>query len=154
MLNLYDLQQDEDGRAKLVKLRTKKRNSVKCVQISNPKILYDVCCQELGMDRLTEEVFYMFAVNAAHMVIGACMVSKGTAQLTLVGVREIFVRALLLGANYIFLAHNHPSGVTSPSAHDISVTETLRKAGELLTVQMVDHIIVSKQGYYSFKEST
>lgn len=63
------------------------------------------------------------------------------------------MRALLIGASNIILCHNHPSADFTPSKADLSITKKLIKAGELLDVMLADHIIIGRDGYYSFKEN-
>jgi DNA repair protein RadC len=82
------------------------------------------------------------------------MISRGTLNASLVLPREVFKGALLANAHSLILAHNHPSGNTEPSSADRTVTETLLKAGKLLDVQILDHVIVGSTGkYYSFRDS-
>ncbi|MBZ0189092.1 MAG: JAB domain-containing protein [Candidatus Obscuribacterales bacterium] len=71
----------------------------------------------------------------------------------LVHPREVFKAALLANSNSIIVAHNHPAGSLTPSGEDIDVTSTLIKAGELLGVNVIDHIIVSSNGITSLRES-
>ena len=66
--------------------------------------------------------------------------------------REVYIRALLSGAVAIVLAHNRPSGDTIPSDEDIHATERIGKAGELLGVELLDHIIIGSDGYCSLKD--
>lgn len=66
--------------------------------------------------------------------------------------REVFKEALLYSSNKIFLIHNHPSGDTEPSREDILITERLKKAGELLGVEVLDHIIIGNGKYSSLRE--
>lgn len=114
--------------------------------------VYQFCVKELGMKNLAEEEVYLFALNAGLRVVGVFMLSKGTVSCAAVGCREIFVRALLIGAVRVILAHNHPSGDFTPSAEDVFVTKEVKKAGELLQINLLDHIIVGACGYYSFEE--
>ena len=72
--------------------------------------------------------------------------------LTLVHPREVFAGALTDRAAAVVVAHNHPSGNTEPSPEDREVTARLRKAGQTLGIAMLDHVIFSQSGYYSFLE--
>lgn len=81
------------------------------------------------------------------------MISRGTLNASLVHPREVFKGALLANAYSIMLAHNHPSGNFTPSEADKQVTAKLVKAGKLLDVQVLDHIIVGDSDYFSFRES-
>ena len=80
-------------------------------------------------------------------------ISMGTLHSSLVHPREVFKAAILSNAAGFILAHNHPSGELTPSKDDISVTERIKKAGELLGIDLLDHIIVGDgQRYTSFRE--
>ena len=79
--------------------------------------------------------------------------SKGTISASLLAPREVFMRAVLIGAVQIILCHNHPSGNTVPSDNDFKLTERIKKAGELLNIPLADHIIIAKNNYLSFKEA-
>jgi len=79
-------------------------------------------------------------------------VSMGTLNANLVHPREIFEPAVRQLSAGIIIVHNHPSGDTVPSGEDIKVTKQLRKAGELMGIPIIDHIIVTKDKYYSFEQ--
>lgn len=80
------------------------------------------------------------------------LISKGTVNAALVEPREIFLKAVRYGAVNIVLLHNHPSGDVSPSNADISITKKIFQAGELLGIQLVDHIIIGDNRFFSFRE--
>lgn len=102
--------------------------------------------------------------NREHLVVVCCdagnratnidVVAKGTANYCLASVVEIFKVAIMSNAIKIILFHNHPSGNPSPSREDEETTKRVRKAGELLEIELVDHIIIGSNGaYYSFMEN-
>jgi len=72
---------------------------------------------------------------------------------TLIHAREVFRQAILDNASSVIIAHNHPSGDCSPSYADLDVTANLHKAGEVLGISVVDHIIVAKEGHRSLRQS-
>ena len=81
--------------------------------------------------------------------------NSGTSNInntTVVNCREILIRALLCGATNIIIIHNHPSGVPEPSREDVQITKKLQEASELIGIQFSDHIIIGRDGYYSFNE--
>jgi DNA repair protein RadC len=80
-------------------------------------------------------------------------VSVGTLTASLVHPREVFREAIRSAAAAILLVHNHPSGDPAPSEDDRSVTRRLQAAGELVGIRVLDHVIVSEGGFYSFRES-
>ena len=100
-----------------------------------------------------KEHFVLVAVNALSVPVGVVTVSVGTLSASLVHPREVFAPAILLNAAGIVVAHNHPSGDTTPSAEDKDVTRRLVHAGELLGIPVLDHLIVSANGHYSFKDA-
>ena len=98
------------------------------------------------------EVFVVIFLNTKHQLLSFHEVSRGTLDSTLVHPREVFKAALLTNAAVIVLAHNHPSGDPSPSPDDEVLTLRLKAAGEVLGVDVVDHVIVADGRHYSFKE--
>jgi DNA repair protein RadC len=92
-------------------------------------------------------------LNAKNVVIGMDIVSVGTLTSSLASGREIFKSAILLNAAAIILSHNHPSGDATPSREDIHMTERISKAGEILGIKLLDHIIIAEQGNFSFSNA-
>lgn len=106
----------------------------------------------LRMHEQTEEYMYMVCVNTKLDLTSVFEISHGNVNSSVAGIREIFQKALLANAVSIFIMHNHPSGDPSPSSQDIAVTERAVKAGEIVGVQLLDHIIIGRPGYVSLKE--
>lgn len=101
-------------------------------------------------DQDTEEYFNILCLNAKGLPVGIHEVSHGELSLTPVHPREVFKRALLNNASSIVLNHNHPSGNHAPSKEDKELTKRLRAAGKIIGVTVLDHIITSSNGYFSF----
>lgn len=99
------------------------------------------------------EHFVAFHLDVRNNVIGYHIVSQGTVSASLAHPREVFKAALLANSHALIVAHNHPAGSMTPSNEDLEVTETLIKAGELLGVKLIDHIIVSSNGLCSLRET-
>lgn len=99
------------------------------------------------------ELFCILNLRSKNQVINMNIVSMGTLSTAIVHPREVFKSAILSNAAGIMLIHNHPSGECSPSKLDIEVTKRLAEAGELMGIQVLDHIIVGEQKYYSFRET-
>lgn len=99
-----------------------------------------------------ESVLAIF-LNSANKIIGYTVVSKGTINQSLIHPREVFKGAVLANASAVILTHNHPSGNLNPSEEDLSITERVRKAGDILGINLLDHIIVSDAGFYSLREN-
>ena len=96
------------------------------------------------------EVFLVVPLNAKHQPLGLHVVSIGTVSSSLVHPREVFLPALLTGASAIAVAHGHPSGDPSPSSEDREVTDRLRRAGELLGIEVVDHLVFGQEEFFTF----
>jgi DNA repair protein RadC len=102
--------------------------------------------------RLAQERFIVVLLDGRHRVLGEEVVSQGTLTASLVHPREVFRPALRASAAALILVHNHPSGDPTPSAEDRSVTERLARAGELLGIRVLDHVVVAERGYVSLRE--
>lgn len=100
---------------------------------------------------LKHEEFYVGFLNNSKVLTGYKRISSGGSNATIVEPSEIIRHAILNGANSIILVHNHPSGRLKESQSDIHLTNRLCKAGRLLGIPVVDHIIIAGDGYISFK---
>ena len=100
----------------------------------------------------SSEVFLVLALNGASEVIRVRVVSRGLVNRTLVHPREVYRGAIRDNAVSIVAAHNHPSGSLEPSGEDREVTRRLAAAGATVGIRLLDHVIVSNRGYYSFLE--
>lgn len=121
------------------------------VEISSPALAYMYLRPKAR--NLDREHFWRIDLDARNRIIGYEVVSIGTLTASLVHPREVFVGAILAKAAGCLIAHNHPSGETSPSAEDKEVAKRLVKAGEILGVPVLDHLIIGDRKYFSFKES-
>jgi DNA repair protein RadC len=99
-----------------------------------------------------QEVFAVMYLNNALKILDFRIISRGGIVSTVVDTRLVFQPALELGATCIIICHNHPSGSLQPSEQDIKLTEKIKQAGRLLDIKMLDHVIVSDEGYYSFED--
>ena len=99
-----------------------------------------------------EEYMYMICMNTKNKIIGVFEISHGNVNSSIVGVREIFQKALLANAVCILLMHNHPSGDSTPSREDIEVTKRIVEAGKIIGIEVLDHIVVGDRVYSSLKE--
>lgn len=99
-----------------------------------------------------QECFTVLTLDGASRLIDNTIVFQGTLNQSLVHPREIFAKAIEDRAAFIILAHNHPSGSLEPSQEDEIVTRKLRDAGELMGIEVVDHLIVTSHGYRSLNE--
>ena len=121
-------------------------------KLNNPYSAVKLLNDLWDMENLCEEHFVMLGLDSKLRVVGAFDIHTGTLNSSLVSMRSLFSRAILCNANSIMVAHNHPSGVVSPSSEDVSMTDKIKEAGEILDIKLIDHIIIGEKGnYYSFK---
>lgn len=99
-----------------------------------------------------KEYFYVMLLKQNNEVLGIKKISEGGMTATVVDVREIFAIALKGAACGIIICHNHPSGNKNPSSNDIRLTEKIKKAGELLDLRLLDHVILTASTYTSFAD--
>lgn len=101
---------------------------------------------------LRQEYFKVIFLDTKNNVIADENISIGTLNASIVHPREVFKNAVKRSANSIIAMHNHPSGDPTPSREDIEITRRIKKAGELLGITLLDHIIIGDHQYISFKE--
>ncbi len=101
---------------------------------------------------LPHEEFWMLLLNRSNLVIKKQLISSGGVSGTIADPKIIFKSALEELASYIILIHNHPSGNLNPSQQDIQLTKKMSEAGKLLEIPVLDHIIFTNEGYYSFAD--
>lgn len=147
----YKTKLDENQRAIL-----EKECSVNCPEVdrkmNSPEKAVSLAKYYLRLHEQTEEYLYMICMNVKLEATGMFELSHGNVNSSIVSVREMFQKALLANAVSIIVMHNHPSGDPSPSREDIQVTKRMVEAGNLLGVQVIDHIIIGRPGYSSLKE--
>lgn len=100
-----------------------------------------------------EENFYAVLLNSCYEVISVQHITKGLVNRTMVHPREVFREAIKKNAVAVVIAHNHPSGNLVASSEDSEITSRMVEAGKIIGISVLDHIIVSKNGFYSFLES-
>ena len=98
----------------------------------------------------THEEFWAIFVNQAMTILKVERIGTGGLSSTLVDVRLIIKSAVAVNATGIFVCHNHPSGCLKPSAQDITLTQKIKKAAEVMDIHVYDHIILHKEASYSF----
>lgn len=102
---------------------------------------------------LNHEEFWILLLNRANRVIGKEQISSGGVAGTVVDAKIIFRKALENGpASSIIMVHNHPSGNLKPSQADIDITKKLKRAGETLDINVLDHLIIAGSSYFSFAD--
>ena len=119
-------------------------------QIKSSRSAYDLLAPLL-VD-LPHEEFWILLLNRGNKVLAREQVSIGGVTGTVVDAKIIFKKALEGNATSLILCHNHPSGTLRPSQADIDITKKLKAAGETLEIKVLDHLIISELGYYSFAD--
>ncbi len=119
--------------------------------LDSPKAVYQF--MRLHVETKTQENFYCLYLDTKSRLIERVKIYVGTLNSALVHPREVFRHALRLSAASVILIHNHPSGDPAPSESDREITDVLRKNGEMMDIRVVDHIIIGRGRYYSFREN-
>ncbi len=101
---------------------------------------------------LSREEFRVLVLNNKNHVLKKCVVSVGTISEALVHPREVFREAIREAGASIIIAHNHPSGVLTPSPEDVQTTRRIKEAGEIIGITLLDHIIMGDTSYLSMRE--
>ena len=104
------------------------------------------------LDNSREHLVALY-LDGAHKIASYSIVSIGTANLALISPREVFQRAVIVGAISLIVAHNHPSGNSEPSDADREITKRLSESGNILGIPLLDHVIVTDKTFYSLKEN-
>jgi DNA repair protein RadC len=121
----------------------------KKVIIKNPDTVFK---EMRDIKSWNKEAFVGFYLDTRSKVISREIISIGILNSTIVHPREVFRTAIIRNANAIIIAHNHPSGNFEPSIKDVEITKQLKESGEIIGIKLFDHVIVSKDGYYSFSQ--
>lgn len=104
------------------------------------------------MRLLDREHFLVLYMDSKNRIIKKETVAIGTLNACLVHPREVFKNAIINSANAIIVVHNHPSGDSQPSDQDTEITKNLQKAGKIIGINVLDHIIIGEDNYYGFAE--
>ena len=120
-------------------------------KIGNAEDVFNYYVDELRDKK--KEHFYALLLDTKNRIIAEELVSVGILDASIIHPREVFKSAIKASSNSIILVHNHPSGDCNPSKEDKEVTKILENAGDLLGINVLDHIIIGKDNYYSFKEN-
>lgn len=122
--------------------------------IKSPLKAVKVINSVLDLKSKSEEHFVLMTLDTKKKLTGIFTISKGILDSSLVHPREVFKRAITNNAHSIIIFHNHPSGDPNPSDNDVFVTKKIKSAGEILGIDLIDHIIIADDKYCSLKEST
>ena len=121
---------------------------VESTKLDKPEKVFTYCHE---MRFLEVEVLRVIALNSKLCVLAHRDVTSGIANETLIHPREVYRFAVKANACFIIVVHNHPSGDPSPSLDDKRITQSIVQAGDILGIKLVDHVIVGRDKYYSFR---
>ena len=128
--------------------RRRAEEAVELKKITSSKMIFELMQPIIG--ELPHEEFWVLYLNNANKVLSKSQQGKGGITGTIIDVRLVFKTALELGATALILSHNHPSGNLNPSDADKKITQKLKAAGSHLDIQVLDHVIIGENGYFSF----
>jgi len=128
----------------------RRRWGISGARVKSPKDIYALIRHYSGC---RQERFISISFNGAHEVLASRIVTTGLVDKTIIHPREVFADIISDRASAFCVAHNHPSGSLNPSKEDDDVTLRLKKAAKILGIRMLDHIIFTEHGYFSYCES-
>ncbi|PIU37253.1 hypothetical protein COS77_03405 [Candidatus Roizmanbacteria bacterium CG06_land_8_20_14_3_00_34_14] len=131
-------------------IKEENSNKHKSVIVRSPKDIFPLLKEKIV--NFHKEYYMAVSLDNRNKVISIDIISIGTLTSSLIHPRETFEVAIKNHAGSIIICHNHPSGELIPSEDDVAVTNSLVKAGKLLGIEVADHLIITKDGYFSFKE--
>ncbi|WP_316736304.1 RadC family protein [Pedobacter aquatilis] len=131
-------------------LRRKEARVDEVVKVTASSDVYKYLYQTFA--HLNHEEFWILLLNRSNKIVGKHLISKGGQAGTVADPKIIFKVALEQNAAYIVLAHNHPSGNVKPSDSDDKLTSSMVASGNLLSLPVIDHLIFTDNGYYSYRD--
>jgi len=131
--------------------RRRAEEAIELKKITSSKAVFEIMQPIIG--ELPHEEFWVLYLNNSNKVIYKAQLSKGGITGTVVDLRLLFKMALEQNATALLLTHNHPSGKLMASDADIQITKKIKQAGQTLEIQVLDHIIITENGYLSFQDT-
>lgn len=129
-----------------------KEKDIEYDYVKSTESVYNFLKYKLELNQEPEEVVVMLALDNKLNIVSYCDVARGDLSKSFLNPREVYKRALVSNAKSVIIAHNHPSGDSTPSLEDETITKILKEAGDIIGIQLLDHIIVGDKDYYSFFE--
>lgn len=164
-IQLHELLDSDDSELEAIGLaRSARRRLLACAEVARryqPRALLPEpvtgpaqAVAHLGELRLSDrERLAVLLLDARHGLIGLELIAIGAIAHVSVEPREVFAPAVAMGSSAIVIAHNHPSGNAEPSPQDVDFTRAMVGAGRVLNIDVLDHVIVARRSYYSFRRS-
>ena len=120
-------------------------------KITSPDKAFEILLHSWNKDTIElQEEFKVVLLNKANIVLGIYPMSRGGTSGTVVDIKLLFSVILKCNASAIIISHNHPSGNLKPSLADEKITSRIKECANLLDITLLDHLIITKDGYYSF----
>ncbi len=130
----------------------KSHQSIENIKVSSSQDANDFIRKVYPVAINIREAMLVLYLNNSNRTVGYSIASIGGITGTLVDIRLVLRDALLTQSTSIILVHNHPSGTPNPSQSDLSLTDKVKKAAEVMDIKLLDHLILTEDGYYSFVE--
>ncbi|RAI88088.1 JAB domain-containing protein [Algoriphagus yeomjeoni] len=122
-------------------------------RVESSRQVYEVFAKAWDQDRIEfVEDFKVMLLSRANRVLGIVTISSGGTAGTIVDVKLVYAAAIKSNSSSVILAHNHPSGNLLPSEQDKRLTQRIKQAGVILDIPVLDHVIMTTEGYYSFAD--
>jgi len=122
--------------------------------VKSSKDAYEVLISIIDKSTIDhKEFFWILLLNHSNRVIGYAEIGKGDTSGVVVNIKEIFQLAIKTNASGVILSHNHPSGNLNASKRDIALTKQVKKAGNLFSISLIDHLILTSESYYSLSDN-
>lgn len=131
-------------------IRMAQQRAADTLKFDTPETVADYYMEQ--MRHLEKEKILLLLLDNKLHLIEEYMISLGTVNASLLSTRDVFIQALRVRAGKMILLHNHPSGDPHPSKEDIAITQTMKEAGELMDIPLIDHIILGDRCFISLKK--
>ena len=149
---LYSTKQVRTNKGTFLELVKEQAIEYESTKIAKSDDVFELMKALKAVERDIEQ-FWTICLDSKNKVCGIFLISQGCTNSAVVKSKEIYKRALMVNAKSVIFSHNHPSGDTTPSGQDIILRKNLVSAGQLLGIEVLDHVIVSDMGYYSLKKN-
>lgn len=146
---IYELRNDKDRQTYLFEVNSFEAD---CTLFQQPSQIVKFLKDGFQMEQLATERVYAVYFKYMSQVAGIMLIAQGGYNAAYFSPREVLVCGLLLDAHNFVMVHNHPSGKVVPSTYDREITQKMQEAGEIVGLQLMDHLIIGKD-YFSFVES-
>lgn len=145
----YEMRRDKETELPML-VKESSCNYPALYSATTPEDIWRLMCGVFDLGNAIEEYTYALAYDNKLKLVGVFMLTKGTQEVSQIGIKEMMSRLLMIRASKCVFIHNHPSGDPTPSAEDIATTTKIKAVCDLMGIHLVDHVIVAENGYMSF----